>query len=111
MEIYKGHLIDYSMGNFATYGMFSLNGPQSLSAIFHFTIGFDGRFVSGKIIPAKQEGRGGPVPDPSGAVINKIQSLSAADFPGSTPKIADDGIISPESHFFSFSICLIIFPA
>ena len=95
MEIYKGHLIDYSMGNFATYGMFSLNGPQSLSAVFHFTIGLDGKFVSGKIIPAKQEGRGGPVPDPSGAVIGKIQSLSAADFPGSAPRIADDGTIVP----------------
>ncbi|MGH9820288.1 MAG: CapA family protein, partial [Pyrinomonadaceae bacterium] len=31
MEIYKGHLIDYSMGNFATYGMFNLKGTQSLS--------------------------------------------------------------------------------
>jgi len=94
MEIYKGHLIDYSMGNFATYGMFSLNGPQSLSAVFHFTIGFDGKFISGQIIPATQTGRGGPIPDPSGAVIKKIQSLSLADFPTTSPTIGDDGTIS-----------------
>ena len=94
MEIYEGHLIDYSMGNFATYGMFSLNGPQSLSAVFHFTIGFDGKFISGQIIPATQTGRGGPIPDPSGAVIKKIQSLSLADFPTTSPTIGDDGTIS-----------------
>jgi len=95
MEVYKGYLIEYSMGNFCTYGMFSLNGPQSLSAVFQITIGLDGKFIGAKIIPAKQEGRGGPVPDPSGAVIKKIQSLSAADFPTTSPKIADDGTISP----------------
>ena len=94
MEIYKGHLIDYSMGNFCTYGMFSLNGAQSLAAVFHFTIGLDGKFITGKIIPAKQEGRGGPIPDSSGSVIAKIQSLSSADFPTTSPKIADDGTIS-----------------
>ncbi|MEP6850282.1 MAG: CapA family protein [Acidobacteriota bacterium] len=93
LEIYKGRLIDYSMGNFCTYGMFSLNGPQSLAAVFHFTIGLDGKFIVGKIIPAKQEGRGGPIPDPSGGVITKIQSLSAADFPTTSPTIADDGTI------------------
>jgi hypothetical protein len=95
MEIYKGRLIDYSMGNFATYGMFNLSGPQSLSAVFHFTIDLHGKFVSGKIIPAKQEGRGGPVPDSSGAAIKKIKALSMADFPTSSPGISDDGTIRP----------------
>ena len=95
MEIYKGHLIDYSMGNFATYGMFNLSGAQSLSAVFQITIGMDGKFVSAKIVPAKQEGRGGPIPDPSGAVIRKIRMLSMADFPSSAPKIDDDGTVTP----------------
>ena len=95
MEIYKDRLIDYSMGNFCTYGMFSLNGPQSLSAVLQITIGLDGKFIGAKIIPAKQEGRGGPVPDPSGAVIKKVQSLSTTDFPTTSPKIADDGTVTP----------------
>jgi capsule synthesis protein PGA_cap len=95
MEIYKGRLIDYSMGNFATYGMFNLSGPQSLSAVFQFTIDLKGKFVNGKIIPAKQEGRGGPVPDSSGAVIKKIKALSATDFPVTAPKLSDDGTILP----------------
>lgn len=95
MEFYKGHLIDYSMGNFATYGMFNLKGAQSLSTIFEITVGFDGKFITGKIHAGKQEGRGGPVPDPTGASIEKVRSLSMTDFPTTAPKIDDDGTISP----------------
>ena len=28
MEIYKGRLVAYSLGNFATYGRFTLKGPN-----------------------------------------------------------------------------------
>lgn len=94
MEIYKGHLIAYSMGNFATYGMFGLKGATSLSAIFEITLNRDGSFAGGKIIPAKQVGRGGPVLDDSGAAINKVKELSAADFGGSAPNISDVGTVS-----------------
>jgi hypothetical protein len=94
MEIYKGHLIAYSMGNFATYGMFNLKGPQGLAAIFEITLASDGKFAGGKIIAAKQVGRGGPVLDPSGEAIRKLRELSQADFGASAPKIADDGTIS-----------------
>ena len=94
MEMYKGKLIVYSMGNFATYGMFGLKGATSLSAIFEITINRDGSFAGGKIIPAKQIGRGGPVLDDTGAAIKKLQELSAADFGANAPKIADDGSIN-----------------
>ena len=93
MEFYKGHLIAYSMGNFATYGMFNLKGAQGISAIFEITLTPDGKFVTGKIVPAKQIGRGGPVPDETGAAIKKLRQLSAADFGTSAPKIAEDGTI------------------
>jgi hypothetical protein len=95
MEFYKDHLIAYSMGNFATYGMFNLKGAQGFAAIFEITLSSDGKFVSGKIIPTKQEGRGGPVLDSSGAAIKKLRQLSAMDFGSAAPKIADDGTIKP----------------
>ena len=94
MEIYKGHLIAYSMGNFATYGMFNLKGPQGFAAIFEITLDPDGKFVSGKIIPTRQEGRGGPVLDDTGAAIKKLRQLSAMDFGSAAPKISDDGTIA-----------------
>ncbi|HEV8591304.1 MAG TPA: CapA family protein [Pyrinomonadaceae bacterium] len=94
MEVYKDHLIVYSMGNFATYGMFNLKGVQGISAIFNITLRTDGKFSAAKIIPVKQEGRGGPVPDPSGAAIRKLQALSNSNFGAAAPKIGDDGTIS-----------------
>lgn len=94
MEIYKDHLIVYSMGNFATYGMFNLKGPQGLSEILELTIGADGKFLNGKINAFKQVGRGIPVADKSGESIRVVRGLSLADFPATAPQIADDGSFS-----------------
>jgi poly-gamma-glutamate capsule biosynthesis protein CapA/YwtB (metallophosphatase superfamily) len=91
MEIYKDHLICYSMGNFATYGMFTLRAETALTAIFEIKIDADGKFLSGKLYAGKQFGKGGPVLDKTGEGIRKVRELSMADFPSTAPKIADDG--------------------
>ena len=91
MEIYKDRLINYSMGNFATYGMFSLKAETSLTAIFEIKLAPDGKFLSGKMYAGKQLGRGGPVLDSSVEAIRKVRELSTADFGANAPKIADDG--------------------
>ncbi len=94
MEIYKDRLIAYSLGNFATYGWFRLEAETALTAILQVQLAEDGKFITGKLYAGRQEGRGIPVLDPSGAAIKKIRSLSQADFPGSAPTIDDDGTIS-----------------
>jgi poly-gamma-glutamate capsule biosynthesis protein CapA/YwtB (metallophosphatase superfamily) len=91
MEIYKDRLIAYSMGNFATYGMFTLKAETALTAIFEINIATDGKFLSGILHAGKQFGRGGPVLDSSGEAIRKVRELSTADFGINAPKIADDG--------------------
>jgi poly-gamma-glutamate capsule biosynthesis protein CapA/YwtB (metallophosphatase superfamily) len=91
MEIYKDHLICYSMGNFATYGMFTLKAETALTAIFEIKIAADGKFVSGKLYAGKQPGKGGPVFDSTNEGIRKVRELSIADFGKNAPKIADDG--------------------
>lgn len=91
MEIYKDRLIAYSMGNFATYGMFTLKMETALTAIFEIKIAADGKFISGKLHAGQQLGKGGPTLDKSGAGIRKVRELSTADFPTTAPKIADDG--------------------
>lgn len=96
MEIYKNRLIVYSMGNFATYGMFNLKGAQGLTGIFEIRLASDGIFLGGKIHAGKQPGRGMPELDPTGEAVRKIRFLSQADFPATAPKIADDGTISPK---------------
>lgn len=94
MEIYKDRLIVYSMGNFATYGMFNLKGAQGLTGIYEITIGADGKFLSGKINSAKQIERGIPVLDKTNESVRVVRELSKADFPATAPKIADDGTFS-----------------
>ncbi|HYJ92752.1 MAG TPA: CapA family protein [Pyrinomonadaceae bacterium] len=94
MEFYKGHLIVYSMGNFATYGMFNLKGVQGITAIFDIKLTASGDFASARIIPVRQEGRGGPVLDNTGAAIRKLRELSTADFGASAPRIEDDGTVA-----------------
>ncbi|MFM9905164.1 MAG: CapA family protein [Pyrinomonadaceae bacterium] len=96
MELYKDHLIVYSMGNFCTYGWFGLAAETALSEIVEIKIDADGKFISGKINAAKQEGRGGPLLDKSGASIRVVRGLSVADFGANAPKIADDGTIVPK---------------
>lgn len=95
MEVYKSRLIAYSMGNFATYGWFQLAAETALSEILEVKLAPDGKFLSGKIHPIKQEGRGGPLLDASKAAIPLLRNLSTADFPGTAPKIAEDGTIMP----------------
>lgn len=94
MEVYKDRLIVYSMGNFATYGMFNLKGAQGLTAIFEIDLALDGKFTGGRIHAGKQMGRGLPLLDQSNDAIRKVRSLSQADFPSTAPRIADDGAIT-----------------
>ena len=91
MEIYRGRLIAYSMGNFCTYGWFTLAGPTALTAVFTMQLAPDGRFLRGHLFSGKQEEPGGPIPDPSGAAVQVVRRLSEQDFGPDAPAIEDDG--------------------
>jgi len=96
MEIYKGHLIAYSLGNFATYGWFQLAGATAETMVLEVTIGPDGKFLGGRINPVRIEGRGIPVLDTKmRSAIATVRNLSTADFGINAPLINDDGTISP----------------
>lgn len=93
MEIYKNRLIAYSLGNFATYGWFSLRNDTALTMILEAHLGPDGKFIGGKIHAGKQQGWGIPSLDPTGEAIKKVRSVSKADFASTAPAIEDDGTI------------------
>lgn len=95
MEFYKGRLIAYSMGNFATYGRFTVSGLQGLGMVLEVELDGQGRFLSGRILPTKQHGEGIPAPDPQGGVTALVRKLTAQDFPQSGAQISEDGVISP----------------
>jgi poly-gamma-glutamate capsule biosynthesis protein CapA/YwtB (metallophosphatase superfamily) len=93
MEIYDGHLIAYSLGNFATY-RFITTGPNGLSCVLQVTIQPDGSLGPTRIDAVRLRADGVPDPDPTGASIGEIRTLSNEDFPGSAPIIADDGTVT-----------------
>ncbi len=92
MEVYKSRLIAYSLGNFATYKRFDLDGNLGKSAILKVSLDKNGRLVSGKIIPIKQNYPGIPVIDRSNYSLKLINKLSNDDFPNSGIKIDSNGI-------------------
>jgi hypothetical protein len=98
MEIYKDRLIAYSLGNFATYGWFSLRNETALTIILEAHLAPDGKFIGGQIHSGKQEGRGIPTLDPTGESVKKVRTLSKADFPTTAPNISDDGTIHAETR-------------
>jgi poly-gamma-glutamate capsule biosynthesis protein CapA/YwtB (metallophosphatase superfamily) len=95
MEFYKGRLIAYSMGNFATYGRFTVTGVQGLGMVLEVELDREGRFLSGRILATRQHGEGIPEPDPQGGVISLVRKLTAQDFPQSGAQISEEGVISP----------------
>ncbi len=94
MEVYKGRLIAYSLGNFATYGKFGLSGPTGLSLILETHLSPEsGAFLGGRIHPAKQTKPGGPKRDPSGSVIPVVARLSKQDFGATAVRVGKNGAL------------------
>jgi hypothetical protein len=98
MEVYQGRLIAYSLGNFATYGRFSLGGALGLSVILEVELANDGRFVTGRLISTHQQGKGVPFRDAAKRGQKAIATLSARDFPTSGIRVDDEGrLFTPET--------------
>jgi hypothetical protein len=91
MEVYKGKLIAYSLGNFATYGPFNLNGENGLSLVLEAHLAPDGTFTRGRAYAVKQEKPGGPKMDSAIRIVPILRALSNADFPQSAVVVGPQG--------------------
>jgi hypothetical protein len=105
MEVYKGKLIAYSLGNFATYGPFNLSAENGLSLVLEAHLAADGNFLGGRVYPVKQEKPGGPKLDPAARILPVLRGLSNIDFGPSAVVVGPRGelglpgtIISPCSN-------------
>lgn len=94
LDVYKGRLICYSLGNFCTFGRFNLRGPNGIAPILKVTTNSEGKFIRGKIYPVVQKGRGVPEIDPDGEVIDVIRNLTGNDFPELSISIDESGLIT-----------------
>jgi len=94
LEWYRGHLIDYSLGDFVNYYDFSSAGLSGLSAILHVTLNATGGFVSAHFTSLVLAASGSASVDPTHAAANEVNVLSREDFASSAAIIAPDGSIS-----------------
>jgi poly-gamma-glutamate capsule biosynthesis protein CapA/YwtB (metallophosphatase superfamily) len=92
MQFYRGHLIAYSLGNFAGYRNFATDGDLDVSVILHVTLSAAGRFESARIYPIQFTSTGRPAP--GGGGIAFITRLGSADFGSSAARIMPSGVIN-----------------
>ncbi|HEY1480023.1 MAG TPA: CapA family protein [Gaiellales bacterium] len=93
IELYHGHLIAYSLGNFAGFRNFGMGGNLSLSGILRVVLNPDGSWASARLIPAALRGVGLPALDPSGASVRLVAQLSREDFGADAAHFAPNGVI------------------
>ncbi len=94
MELYRHRLIAYSLGNFAGYHNFGLDGVLADSAILHVRLAARGAFLSGRVSSVRLEDAGMPVPDPDDAGARLISELSRSDLGADAVAIGAAGRIT-----------------
>ena len=94
VELHRGRLIAYSLGNFATYGGLSVAGESGYAPLLSAELAPDGSFMSGSIHSFLQKPLSGPRPDPKRRALRLMRRLSAADFPGSPLVFGPQGEIT-----------------
>jgi poly-gamma-glutamate capsule biosynthesis protein CapA/YwtB (metallophosphatase superfamily) len=93
LELYQSRLIAYSLGNFCTYGQFSLSGISGYAPLLEARMNTKGEFVDGKIHSFMQLGEGGPVVDQERNAARTIAALTKTDFQNTELVISEEGKI------------------
>lgn len=95
VEVYKGHFIAYSLGNFCTPTGINISGISGYAPVITVRLNSDGMLVDGRIHSFKQAPRKGPRIDKKNAVSNTIRTLTLEDFENPHIDIEDDGRFQP----------------
>jgi hypothetical protein len=80
MELYKGRLVAYSLGNLTGWHNFGVHGTLGLSGLLKVEVAPDGRLRRGRLISLRLRGAGVPRRDRSDAARRLVRRLSLADF-------------------------------
>ncbi|MEH2120647.1 CapA family protein [Nostoc sp.] len=93
MEIYKGKIIAYSLGNFLGYRTLSTNAQTGDSMILEVKLNLAGNLVSSKIIPVRMDRQGIPHIDQRFQTVRLMRYLNNQAFPKNPVKINKKGEI------------------
>jgi poly-gamma-glutamate capsule biosynthesis protein CapA/YwtB (metallophosphatase superfamily) len=91
LELYRGRLIAYSLGTFASYRGINVTGLLGVTTILQVTLAPDGAFASGKLHAVVQRPPGGPRLDSERRAVTILRELSRTDVGAAAPRIADVG--------------------
>lgn len=92
MELYKGHLIAYSLGNFCTPYRMGVAGATGLAPLLEVTLNAaDGTMQDGQIHSFRQQQGIGPRWDKTNAAAQNIRKLTIEDFPETKLIISQEG--------------------
>jgi poly-gamma-glutamate capsule biosynthesis protein CapA/YwtB (metallophosphatase superfamily) len=91
MQFYRGHLIAYSLGNFANFHNFGGGGILSESAILHVSLTPAGRFVTGQLQSVVLDNAGRA--SLGGSSVATVRALSKQDFGAHAPRLSHTGVI------------------
>ena len=95
MEWYRGRLIAYSLGNFLGNGTLALSGPDGVSTVLRVTLRRNGSWAGGSVVPVRLVSPGVPAPDPLGAALDEVRSLSKQDFGRNAVRVTRSGTLQP----------------
>ncbi|MDZ7958742.1 MAG: CapA family protein [Aulosira sp. DedQUE10] len=93
IEIYKGKLIAYSLGNFLGYRTLSTAAETGYSMILEAKLNSQGDLLFGKIIPIHLDKQGIPRVDQRFRTVGLLRYLNKQDFPNNPVKINKKGEI------------------
>jgi poly-gamma-glutamate capsule biosynthesis protein CapA/YwtB (metallophosphatase superfamily) len=96
VEIYKGHFIAYSLGNFCTPAGINVSGISGYAPVITVRINHQGKVVDGRIHSFIQTYGKGPKLDTENKVSKAIRSLTNSDFVNPHIEILDDGTFLPK---------------
>lgn len=95
LELHRGRLIAYSLGNFATWYGISVNGVTGYAPILEVELARDGRLLAGRIHSNLQSRPEGVRPDPQQRAAALMRKLTAQDFGGGGLRFGEDGRFEP----------------
>lgn len=94
VEVYRGRLIAYSLGNFLGYEAFGRAGGYGRrTVVVEATLAANGALSAARLHPMVLDRSAVPSPDPQARALDDVRELSAADFPDEPLTIAGDGTL------------------
>jgi hypothetical protein len=91
IELYRGKLIAYSLGNFAGWHNFSTAGDLSLSGLLTVRLSRQGHLRGGSFTALRLSDAGAPATDPEREATAQVNRLSREDFHGTALRLLGDG--------------------